>query len=701
MPNEGLLRELIHNQAGTRATAGRRLRRMATQLGPGRTALTLFLLLFALLFARFSWQIPLVIDAERALYDMRATVGAPHIAQDPRIVMVTYTDETLFNTGIRSPVDRAILARALAQLDGMGARSIGIDILFDSPTASDDALRAQLRAMRTPTFVAFAEQGSNPNNIQYEQTRFLNAFLQSVTTQRTRPASIRLETDGDDVVRRWPGLPAGSPALLTTAMAGPAADGGAERWHRFVGAIRFRMPAQVAAAGGGVETREVFAKLPIDNFANPEFAPFLAGEIRGRHVLIGGDIVDEDEFATPLSRLPDPASGEQKPMIGLEVHANLLAQVLDGVMPRGIHPATLWLAACLAVLGGVVTALVNLRPFASAMLIAVQLLAIAALPFALHMGGTDTLTIPVAGWGGGWVLGFIAATTAIRAVGAEERAFAQSALGKYLPRDIAQQILRDPDRLALHGEKRLIYCLFSDLEGFTKMSHAITPENVAKVLNAYLDTLSNVVLAHGGTIDKFVGDAVVAFWGAPIARPDDGDQATRALLAMAAAGDAFSRRIQQELGADIPPIGRTRVGLHYGEAVVGNFGGEGRIQYTALGDSMNTASRLEAANKQTKTRALASAEAVAGSSLDCFVPMGRVQLRGRARPVEVYEPRPDLSVERRAQVAALVAAHDAGKGDTFERIAADISDWAAADPAIANLMQRLYATSAGEYYALG
>ena len=104
---------------------------------------------------------------------------------------------------------------------------------------------------------------------------------------------------------------------------------------------------------------------------------------------------------------------------------------------------------------------------------------------------------------------------------------------------------------------------------------------VAKLLNRYLDMLSQVVLDHGGVIDKFVGDAVVAFWGAPIARPDDGERAARAGYAIWQAGEEFRNSVEPGL----PPIGKTRVGLHCGEAVVGNFGGKSRIQYTALGDS--------------------------------------------------------------------------------------------------------------------
>ena len=170
----------------------------------------------------------------------------------------------------------------------------------------------------------------------------------------------------------------------------------------------------------------------------------------------------------------------------------------------------------------------------------------------------------------------------------------------------------------MRGEKRPIFVVFSDLEGFTKLSFAIEPEMVATLLNRYLDMMSDVVLAHGGTIDKFVGDAVVAFWGAPISRPDDGRRCVEAALAMHRAGEDFRASVP----AGVPPVGRTRVGVHWGEAVVGNFGGERRIQYTALGDSMNTASRLESANKQLDTSILVSGEAASRSGLDVFSSAG-------------------------------------------------------------------------------
>jgi adenylate cyclase len=464
----------------------------------------------------------------------------------------------------------------------------------------------------------------------------------------------------------------------------------------FQGGIRFLVPARAAAG----QEEPVFANIPIDSFAMPMDAEMRAGFaelVKGRYVLIGGDIIDNDQFNTPLSRFPDAITGQHETMIGLEVHAHMLAQQLDNAWPRPIPGPALWALAGLIVAAGGLTSLIDLRARWVALAFFGQMTFFIAFPFWLQGRGVDTTTLPTFGWAVGWLVGYAAVGTAARTIGSRQRAFAQSALGKYLPADVAEQILRDPDQLSLHGERRNIFCVFTDLEGFTRLSHAVTPETVARLLNEYLDRLSDIVLAHGGTIDKFVGDAVVAFWGAPLSRPDDGERAAAAALAMSEAGEQFRTDLAAD---DIPPIGMTRVGLHVGDAIVGNFGGEGRIQYTALGDSMNTASRLEAANKSLKTGVLISAEAAARSGRDDLVPMGRVTLRGRAQPVDVFTARADLVPERRARIAALVAAHAAGDKNAYVTAATALAAEFAQDASIQFLIERLNETEKGESYVL-
>ncbi len=654
-----------------------RIRRTIKQIGPVRVIGTIVFLVLGLLAARYSWQIPLVNDAERALYDTRLVWAAPRVAQDERIVMVVYNDQTLERLGKRSPLDRKMLAQALTAIDAMNPKGIGIDILIDQQQPEDPILIDAFKKMKTPTYLAFTTNAANPDYMQYWQEQFLREILKAVQPGQVRPTSILLEADVEDgVIRSWPHQPKELPPLLANSLTPINPE-----FRTYTRGIAYRMPKSAE--------EPVFSKLPIENFTE-DWAAALRPMVEGRYVLIGGDIQDQDDFETPMTR----DRGELTK--GLEVHAHLLAQLLDGKMPGEVPGWALWTVALAVIVAGSLTSLLEVRSWKLVVVLGGQLAFFVALPFILQTRNVDTLGLPAFGWGVGWALAFAAVGTAARALGSEQRRFAQSALGKYLPADIAAQILRDPERLALRGEKKQIYAMFTDLEGFTKLSHAITPEQLSSLLNRYLDILSETVLRHGGTIDKFVGDAVVAFWGAPIARDDDPDRAVRAAIAMYQAGDEFARTA----GADLPKIGCTRVGLHRGEAVVGNFGGEGRIQYTALGDGMNTAARLEGANKYLKTTVLVSDEAKRESSLDVFRPMGRIVLSGRATPVMVWEPVPNMDAALRRTLVDLWDRFDAGDLKAL----AELEEVASAnkeDAALANFVYRIREAGPGGHCVLG
>jgi adenylate cyclase len=656
---------------------GPRAKRTLKQIGPVRLTGTVLFLLLGLAFARYAWSIPLANDAERALYDVRLVRAAPKVAQDDRIVMIVYNDETLEKVGKRSPLDRKILADALTAIDAMNPKAIGIDILIDQAQPEDPLLIDAFRRMKTPTYLAFASNATNPEYMQYWQEQFLTNFLREVSSGPVRPTSIMLEPDiQDGVIRSWPNQPRSLPPLMGNSMTPIHPE-----FRQYTRSIEFRLPKN--------EDEPVFSKLPIENFTE-DWAAALRPMVEGRYVLIGGDIQDQDDFETPMSR----STGQLTK--GLEVHAHLLAQLLDGRMPGEIPGWSLWIAALGVVTAGGLTSLLEMRSWKLAAVLVAQVIFFVALPFYLQTINVDTQSLPAFGWGVGWALAFAAIGTAARAVGSEQRRFAQATLGKYLPPDVAAQILKEPERLSLRGEKRQIYAMFTDLEGFTKLSHAITPEQLSTLLNRYLDVLSDTVLRHGGTIDKFVGDAVVAFWGAPIAREDDADRAVQAAIAMYEAGEEFKKGAD----ADLPAIGCTRVGLHRGEAVVGNFGGEGRIQYTALGDGMNTAARLESANKSLKTTALVSNEVKVESTLDVFRPMGRIVLSGRATPVEVWEPKPSMPADLRQKLVNLWERFETGDLAALvelEQISAENKD----DAALANFVYRIREAGPGGHFVLG
>jgi adenylate cyclase len=374
----------------------------------------------------------------------------------------------------------------------------------------------------------------------------------------------------------------------------------------------------------------------------------------------------------------------------------MLAQILDNRMPGRIANGALWVIAIFVVLAGAFTSMVEVRPWVLSLQIVGQLLFFSAVPFLFEWQGIDTQGLPAFGWIAGWLLAYMATEATVKAMGSDQKKFAQSALGKYLPPDIAAMIIKDPTKLSLTGERLPIFTLFTDIQGFTSLSHVIEAEKTASILNAYLDGMSAIVLDHGGTIDKFVGDAVVAFWGAPIARDDDGDRALGAVMEML--------KFTQSFGADDPDramLGKTRVGLHYGEAIVGNFGGEGRIQYTALGDAMNTAARLEGANKYLKSTALVSDEARARTETqDVFRPMGRITLSGRSTPIVVWEPSSATDPAQRAELTRLWRQFEAGDKEALHAIEA-IAAKHDNDVALSTFACRLREAGPGGSFILG
>ena len=657
-----------------------------------RLIITTLFVILAILLARFSWGYPsaatgatdrgwvppIAIDAERALYDTRSIFTSLlfPVAQDKRIVMVVYTPETLAATYKRSPLDRAILAKALTNIDAMGPKAIGIDILIDQPQPEDEQLLAAMRAMKTPVWLAYSTNAANPNDVEVWQQAFMDRWHARLAGSAVRRASVRSEADPDNVLRHWPEHKPGLSPFMPVALAGPA------HAHYYEGSVKFREPSDVE--------RPVFQSFPIDLLADPATAPLFERELRGRRVLIGGELPDQDRFEVPSGLV------HGKDVSGLSNNATMLAQLLDQRLPSRLGSGSLWVLAILVVVSGAFTAMLDVRPWVAGLAISAQIAFYALIPFLFEMVGMDTYGLPAFGWIAGWLLAFAATGMTVRAMGSEHRRFAEGALGKYLPPDIAAQIIRDPKKLSLTGEKRAIYSLFTDIEGFTSLSHTLPPENVATLLNAYLDGMSEIVLRHGGTIDKFVGDAVAAFWGAPIARPDDADRALAAALAIVEFSHDFSRNGSD----DAKKLGRTRVGLHHGFAIVGNFGGEGRLTYTALGDAMNCAARLEGANKYLKTQALVSDDArdqaLAGDQLR---PMGRIVVAGRATPVVVWEPAPHLSAEERARLGLLWSRFDSGdRGalDEIERICLDHPD----DAALSAFAVRLREVGPGGTYAL-
>ena len=217
------------------------------EAGPRQIALTALLLIGALLIARFSWETRVVDTAEKALYDWRVTLTAPLVEQDQRVAVVVYDDQTLIAARKRSPLDRGLLARALRNLDGMGAKAIGLDMLFDQPQDEDDELIATLRGMKTPVSVGYAEFLGNKDDIIYEQQQYLDGFLARLKGSMAHPASVQLPND-DGTTRGWPAIRPDLPPTLSRAMMRAAGDPAVKSFDSYDGAQRYRLSSKIGRA---------------------------------------------------------------------------------------------------------------------------------------------------------------------------------------------------------------------------------------------------------------------------------------------------------------------------------------------------------------------------------------------------------------------------------------------------------------------
>jgi len=216
----------------------------------------------------------------------------------------------------------------------------------------------------------------------------------------------------------------------------------------------------------------------------------------------------------------------------------------------------------------------------------------------------------------------------------EQRLFIENAFSQYLSPAVVQRIIASRKELVLGGETRMVTYVFTDIEGFTSLSETMLPEEIASLLNDYLDRICALFVEADATIDKLVGDAVVGFFGAPEEQQDQAERAVKLALAI----DKFSQdycRAQKQKGIS---FGITRIGVHKGEAVIGNFGGTRFMDYTGIGDTVNTAARMEAANKYLGTRICVSKAVVDDCPDSLFRPIGSIKLKGKQKLIACFEP---------------------------------------------------------------
>jgi class 3 adenylate cyclase/CHASE2 domain-containing sensor protein len=399
----------------------------------------------------------------------------------------------------------------------------------------------------------------------------------------------------------------------------------------------------------------------VDLAANSE-DPFLGEFYRGalqelfqdKIVILGTGFHAEDRFRTPFfgfDFMPEDSSasgGTYEWMYGVEIHANALQNMLDGeyVRPLGTFGRLLLLIALAAATGGVAfKGGAGWGGGATVLVLAgTWMLAFWAWAGVVAVPGRELFNIGTAGL---WVpigtpsmvatLSYVGSVAYVAIVEGREKRFIKGAFGKYLSPDVVAEISEDPSALALGGEKRPLSLLFSDLRGFTSISEDMDAEDLIALLNEYLNDMTHVVFDEGGYLDKYIGDAIMAFWNAPKEVPDHPDRAMRTAILMQRRMDDLNERwaADDENHQSL----QVRIGVHTGEVVVGNVGGEDRFDYSAIGDAVNLAARLEPANKTYDTLNMVSETTLdAGRRDDYRVrELDYITVVGQDAAVKVYE----------------------------------------------------------------
>ncbi|NPU85868.1 MAG: adenylate/guanylate cyclase domain-containing protein [Syntrophaceae bacterium] len=346
-------------------------------------------------------------------------------------------------------------------------------------------------------------------------------------------------------------------------------------------------------------------------------------EFKDAYVLFG--------FSAPglFDLRPTPVSGVYP---GVEISATMLDNLLAGDFMRPVSTVTVVVLTLLvALLAGMATSSAS----GIARSILVYALFICAPVILCVVAYRMGLWLPLMVQMAAVVVTLFSAGLIYYTTEGRQKVFIKNAFKQYLSPEVIEQIIAHPDRLKLGGERRMLSIFFSDLEGFTTISEGLDPEALTNLLNVYLSAMTDIIHEEGGTVDKYEGDAIIAFWNAPLEQPDHAVRCVRAALRCQAKLAEMRPGFKKSMGKDL----RMRIGINSGFAVVGNMGSSTRFDYTMIGDAVNLAARLEGINKQFGTYTMISQttnEEMAGAFP--VREISRVAVVGRREPVVVYEP---------------------------------------------------------------
>ena len=601
----------------------------------------------------------------------------PRAYAEAPVRVVDIDDQSLARVG-QWPWPRTVIADLLAKLGSAGAAAVGFDIMFPQPDrTSPDAviklwhlggpLRDQLSALpdhdqvfarqleQSDAVLGFAlRRGNSPDadpsaaHLPLQKSRFiyageaqpgwLHTFTGAITSLPQLEAAAKgngaltFVPDGDGVVRRVP--------LVLQIGTTPVATLVSESLRLALGARNVVLKS-AGQDSGLAELRIGDLSMPTTpngelwvHYTLPEpqrYLPawkVLSGEfdpaqLAGQIILVGSSAQGlMDLRFNPFGVMP-----------GVEAHAQALEQILTGHFlqrPSWAHG----LETLVVMLGGWLVGMLTLRTRSVVGASVCGLLLAGVLGGSWYAYSQAGLLLDSATPAISLVLSFMVCSLWHHFSSEREQRWIKQAFSRYVSPNRVAHLVDNPDGLALGGRRQTCSFIFTDLAGFTSLMERIDPGEAVSLLNAYLDRMIEIAFRHEGTLDRIVGDAVAIMFSAPVEQPDY----LRRALACALEMDAFASDYSARLQAQGIAFGKTRIGVHGGEVIVGNFGGSNMFDYRALGDPINTAARLESVNKHLGTRICISEAILADCPNAVVRPVGRLVLKGKSQALAVFEP---------------------------------------------------------------
>jgi adenylate cyclase len=521
----------------------------------------------------------------------------------PDIVILAIDDKSLAAIG-RWPWPRTVEAEVIKKLGQFSPRVLGLDVNFSDPEdpVDDAALTASMQDAAFPIVlpVETVHYANGQSDVLFPLDRF--SSLPNVTLGNV---DVSLASDGE--ARFLPGT--------EETPRGAAVP--------FAGKIAETAGATLPAAG---KTYAINFAGPAGTFPTYSISDFLNGNVPAQAltekiVLIGATANDLHDV------VPVPVGSGL--MSGVEWHANIVDNILLNRF-RTVMPGPFADLAGAILVFALLILLLRVRGMIA---LPVTVGALVAVPAVSYFGLRNGLVIP-------YLWNEIAILVAFFSYGlfkwfvteAEKRRIRRTVQNYFSPA-VLDAILKNPKSLSLGGEWREVTVLFSDIRSFTTITERTPPETLTKLLNEYFTEMAAYIFSTDGVLDKFIGDAVMAFWGAPLSQPDHADRAMRAALGMI----RRVKELQKKWADEKFPFVDIGIGIHTGKAMVGNMGSEKRFDYTVIGDTVNAASRLEGLNKEYKTHIIIS-EAVKEKlkdSVNCRA-LGDVTVKGKTAALKVY-----------------------------------------------------------------